>query len=76
MRKTFSVEGFTIKVNAMIAATPDDMAAQRLTLATVLEAVLFDTGNYHGFNYLRSEWTEEGTLKPDADLSRRRYYSC
>jgi len=76
MRKTFRVEGFIVKVNTMIAATNDDMAAERLALATVLESVLIETGNYHGFNYLRSEWTEEGTLKPGADLSRRRYYSC
>ena len=76
MRKTFRVEGFIVKVNTMIAATNDDMAAERLALATVLESVLLETGNYHGFNYLLTEWTEEGTLRPDADRSRRRYYSC
>jgi len=59
-RKTISVEAVRKIIN-------DALESKRLSqdaksaLATTLERILFDTGNYHGFQYLY--WAKEGYQK-------------
>jgi len=67
VRKTIRVSDLTAKINKMIAATPDNFTAERLALATLLESVLMDTGNYHGYRHTDGA---RGTL----DDTRRSYY--
>jgi len=82
-RKTITVESLRDKVNFMIEATPDDMTRERQALAMVLESVLHDTGNYHGFQYRdidHSTLSAEGYPTDShggrgfGDETRRRYY--
>lgn len=81
-RKTIRVADVADKINAMIAATADDMTRERQALAGALESILLDTGNYHGFRYLPSEYlpadqqTAENVLRPDYDETRVCYYSA
>lgn len=80
-RKTVPVAAITARVNAMMAA-PGSGSAPRAALAVFLETVLMDTGNYHGFRYLQSEYlpAEEQdyanghVLRPGYDDTRRYYF--
>jgi hypothetical protein len=76
-RKTLTVTALRDKTNSMLAAegsTPEG----RIALAVLLESVLFETGNYHGFNYQASEKVEdpqgERVLRKGYDDTRRVYY--
>lgn len=80
-KKTIEVEWLRERVNFVLARgdmrwvadkRPDQ--AYRMALASLLEAVLNDTGNYHGFGYQGSEIDDDHELKPDYDDSRRVYY--
>ena len=74
-RKSYPVETLRVKVNTMLSASKPEAISCRLTMASLLENVLMDTGNYKGFQYLASELTVNGTgLRPGADESRRRYF--
>jgi len=50
-RKTVSVEALRAKINARLADETTG-SAPRMALASLLESVLMDSGNYRGFNYL------------------------
>jgi hypothetical protein len=64
----------------MLAASADDRVSGRQALAIALESILMDTGNYRGFNYLRSEFlpsaeqTNGNVLRDGYDDSRRVYF--
>jgi hypothetical protein len=51
-RKTIEVEKVKKLVNKMLLNSRDDNRSGRATLQTLIETILFDTGNYNGFNYL------------------------
>ena len=74
-RKTITVESFKVKINKMIADSPDSMTEARTALAGLLESVLFETDNYHGFNYLPG--VVDFTVDPPdihGDETRKKYY--
>jgi hypothetical protein len=51
-RKTINVDRVKEIVNGILLNTADDMKANREAATHVLEMVLHETGNYHGFQYL------------------------
>ena len=63
-RKTIKVEALKDKVNAMLEKSDDARVEGREALAILLETVLMDTDNYHG--YIQAQ--------PVVDDSRRRYF--
>jgi len=72
-RKTFTVERLLAMANHYLASpdsTPDGREAQ----ASMLEAVLFETGRYAGFRYLEQEHHEDGSVKTLGCGSRRAYF--
>ena len=86
-RKTIDVNTLREHVNAFLAAehtTPEG----RLAVASLLETVLSETGNYEGFNYLywmkqgADEWREAKLFGGDdlstydflGDQTRRMYF--
>lgn len=56
-RKTLSVAAFKAEVNRRLAL-PKLSIEERKALASLLEHVLHDTGNYQGYNSLY--WSREG----------------
>lgn len=74
-RKTVAVTELVARVNRMIAASADEMQAERQALAVLLESVLMDTGNYKGFQYLSSEFIDRdtATFRENYDATRRKY---
>jgi hypothetical protein len=76
-RKTINVATVKRLANTALADSRDKNVGERLGIASLLEQVLQETGNYNGFNYLESEfytYAGERILKDDYDGSRRRYY--
>jgi len=70
-RKTIEVGKVLRMVNTFLAAKntrPDE----REGVAAILEAVLFETGNYEGFRYLENE---HGELDFASDGTRRVYFA-
>jgi len=68
-RKTYPVADLTARVNKALATEAEGNTPEfRSALAGLLEGVLHDTGNYHGFQYI-GEWQEGVT-----DETRRVYY--
>jgi len=83
-KKTFKVAKLLNMVNNMNQSEYGD-ASMRMGVNTVLENVLMDTGNYHGFLYLTSRdvpegakpgiiFGEDGSDNQYPDESRRCYY--
>lgn len=72
-RKTIAVSELVGRVNAIIAATSDDMRESRITLGVLLDSVLVETANYKGFRYLPSELDADGQLRDGYDGTRKRY---
>ena len=71
MRKTISVDRLREMTNNYLASedsTPDGREAQ----ASLLEAVLFETGRYAGFRYLN---TDEALAEVLGAGSRRFYFT-
>lgn len=66
-RKTFDVDQFRIRINNMLAESAEDERQGRFVMASVLEGVLMDTGNYVGFRYTDG-------MDGAQDASRRSYY--
>lgn len=66
-RKTVSLADLTKRVNHVLSATADDMTSDRIAVSVLLESVLMDAGNYHGFQFTDGE---HGRL----DDTRRAYY--
>lgn len=74
-RKTFSVVELKTMVNKMLVMSKPEAVDCRLTVASMLEKVLMDTGNYQGFKYQREQLNATGTqLRTGADESRREYF--
>jgi hypothetical protein len=81
-RKTVDIETVKEMVNRGLETSSSTLYLEGLTpeqafrtgLTAVLEQVLMSTGNYKGFAYQRSELQSDGTLKPDYDNTRRKYY--
>jgi hypothetical protein len=48
-RKTIPVDRVREIANAMLADSIDDRAEGRTAIAVLLESILMETGNYHGF---------------------------
>jgi hypothetical protein len=65
-RKTFNVEQFKNQVNDMLAQSTSEPEV-RQGMIVVLERMLHDTGNYHGFRYLEISQVPEG-FKPGINL--------
>lgn len=77
-RKTYPVETLREKVNRALVVLPDEMGEGRMALASLLEAVLMETGNYKGYRYL--DETVDGNTSESfpymldrGDESRREY---
>lgn len=51
-RKTIEVTKVKTMVNEMLLNSRDDNRSGRETLQVLMETILMDTGNYHGFCYL------------------------
>lgn len=80
-RKTVEVSKVVSIANKMLENTGDDDTQLRLGVSALVESVLFETGNYKGFNYLESEFKPaseqslgESPLKENYDDSRRQYH--
>ena len=85
-RKTIQVDGLVDWVNAQMER-PDSQwnnADTRNGLSIMLEHILHETGNYHGFNYVEwrnggcERWREDGSPADNTpylgDQSRKFYY--
>jgi hypothetical protein len=70
-RKTIQVEAFRTRINGMLAESTCS-PAERGAMATILESVLMDTGNYRGYRYIDAVYTDQGVLV-SGDPSRREY---
>lgn len=72
-RKTIEVETVRELVNRFIAKSAEGGLSEdgRQILATLIEAVLMQTGNYHGFRYLDG-W--EAVQAGEYDESARHYH--
>lgn len=87
MRKTIAVEhviDFANNALATVLESEDTGGAdRRWGIIGVVESVLIETGNYHGFRYLGSEYAKEGEpterpgtpLRKGYDETRRAYYT-
>lgn len=76
-RKTIAVLELKDKVNGMLKDSVPEMAQGREALCVLMDSVLHETGNYAGFNYLPSEFTNgkrENGLREGYDETRRFYY--
>ena len=51
-RKTIKVEEVKTLINHMLLHSRDDNRSGREALQVLIETILMDTGNYHGFGYL------------------------
>jgi hypothetical protein len=66
-RKTVDVQFLKDKVNHYLAHSPNAHVGERDGNIMLLEMVLSETGNYHGFNYI-------GGYREGMDETRRFYY--
>ena len=75
MRKTIEVEKVKSMVNHMLANSADDVTEGRVAIAIVLERVLMDTDNYHGYRHLPGV-VDFSVSPPEivGDETRRMYY--
>lgn len=84
-RKTIEVERIREAMNTALAVPASSYHAEsfegktpeqiyRMAIAGFGSMFLMESGNYHGFAYLSTETTEDGTLRSDYDDTRRKYY--
>jgi hypothetical protein len=73
-RKTIPRERIVASLNRALAHNGTLTDEQRLILASFVGGILIDSDAYRGYNYLASEFTDDGTLRPDHNDSRRRYF--
>lgn len=52
MRKTIAVSNIKDKINSFLLNSPDSEKDSRESMIKVIEEILMDTDNYHGFDYL------------------------
>ncbi len=71
-RKTISVDSIKKLVNKFLAKE-STLAECRYAEIELLEKVLFDTGNYRGYQRLEGV-VKDGEVIPTSDDSRRFYY--
>ena len=71
--KTFKVKDLVEQINSRLKNSTCSSEA-RFGMISVLESVLHETGNYHGFNYLETVWGSDGNAESFGDESRRYYY--
>jgi len=69
-RKTVELLVLTQKVNRILAATADELSAERAVVASLLCDVLIECDAYSGFRYV-GEGNEAGAI----DETRRSYYA-
>lgn len=79
-RKTVPVEAVRDRVNHFLTHSQNHETAARKALASLLESILLETGNYKGFLYLASELQTgpdgiEAGLRDGYDDTRRQYLS-
>jgi hypothetical protein len=84
-KKTIKVTDIVEQANAYLALPEETSGASeqfRRGVIAMVERVLFETGNYKGFNYLKSELLPESerdykngkVLRDGMDETRRFYY--
>jgi hypothetical protein len=73
-RKTIEIAKTLQMANAYLAA-PDSTPDGREAIASMITAILQDTGNYAGFRYLELEMHNDGTVKTLGSGSRREYFA-
>jgi hypothetical protein len=72
-RKTIDVECVKRIANNMLANSNPYLVESREAIAVLLEHVLMDTGNYHGYKHL-SPNNDATNIAGELDDSRRYYY--
>lgn len=75
MRKTVEVAKVLSMANAFMANSGDHEDVERRGVASLLESVLHETGNYHGFCYVKKGGRVTAFVVGETDESRRCYYS-
>ncbi len=73
-RTTIDVLDVLDKANTFLKISPDDQRDRRLGVASLLEAILHQTKNYAGFNYLPGIVKNCGTPEQVITDDSRRYY--
>lgn len=71
-RKTIQVEAVKKTVNDMLRNSIPELQEGRIGAYMVLERVLFDTGNYHGYRYI-SPNNDASNIAGQFDDTRRYY---
>lgn len=74
-RKTIAVQVLKEHVNKVLKDSADEQAGLRTEFASLLEWVLFETGNYRGYNHLPGivDFTSDPP-EITGDQTRRSYY--
>ena len=72
--KTIEV-GKLLKIANNFLAAEATTAEEREGVCSIIEAALFESGNYEGFRYLEQEHHADGTLKTLGCGSRRYYFT-
>ena len=67
VRKTISVEAVKENANRMLRDSDTTAKDGRIGIFSLLERILFDTGNYHGFRHIQVNGEKY-------DATRRYYY--
>ena len=70
-RKTIEVARLRDLVNTYNEQSSDLMVQERMAQNVLLEIVLGETGNYHGYQFLGVDYDQDPPFIPDE--SRRRY---
>lgn len=73
-RKTTDVTVVKENANRLLANSSDDRRDFRNGVIALVETVLLETDNYHGFKYLPSEFYKNGILREEYDQTRVEYY--
>jgi hypothetical protein len=72
-RKTISVEAVKEIANGMLRDSIPEMKDGRIAVTVLIERVLMDTGNYHGYRYI-SPAGDDSNVGGVCDDTRRYYY--
>ena len=67
-RSTVPVSVVLRKANSFLRESPPKFSEMREGVASLLETILHETGNYRGFNYLQN------SLEGPIDRTRRHYH--
>ena len=72
-RKTIAVEDVKSAANGMLARSYETVKEGRIGVYVLLERILFDTGNYHGYKYISPD-NDSSNIAGELDDTRRFYY--